>query len=245
MRQEWSPEELLASWTLVDGDWKLVANKTGATRLGFSLLLKFFELEGRFPDLLEEVPQVAVEYVAGLVKVPAADFAKYSLTGRTAEYHRAQVREALGFRSATLEDEEQLTVWLAKEVCPVELGGVQAALGRLLPHLLGGNAHRTRRPHAGVVGAKPLRPSGQQYIRVEPGRRLRGRSRGGEFAARCARRGDPHTRLQQPLADQVGVAAAARPEPRSSLRCGSCRQWDAGPSRGHALGPAGRSEAGE
>jgi hypothetical protein len=121
VRQEWSLEELLASWTLVDGDWELVANKTGATRLGFSLLLKFFELEGRFPDLLEEVPQVAVEYVAGLVKVPAADFAKYSLTGRTAEYHRAQVREALGFRPATLEDEEQLTAWLAKEVCPVEM----------------------------------------------------------------------------------------------------------------------------
>ncbi|MBT2546134.1 DUF4158 domain-containing protein [Streptomyces sp. ISL-44] len=56
MRQEWSPEELLASWTPVDSDWKLVANKTGATRLGFCLLLKFFELEGRFPDLLEEIP---------------------------------------------------------------------------------------------------------------------------------------------------------------------------------------------
>jgi uncharacterized membrane protein len=50
----------LASWTLVDGDWDLVANKSGATRLGFSLLLKFFELEGRFPDLLEEVPSAAV-----------------------------------------------------------------------------------------------------------------------------------------------------------------------------------------
>jgi len=35
VRQEWSPEELLASWTLVDDDWKLVGNKTGATRLGF------------------------------------------------------------------------------------------------------------------------------------------------------------------------------------------------------------------
>ncbi|MEV7436932.1 Tn3 family transposase [Streptomyces griseoviridis] len=113
MRQEWSPEELLASWTPVDGDWKLVANKTGPTRLGFCLLLKFFELEGRFPDLLE--------YVAGLVKVPAADFAKYSLSGRTAEYHRAQAREALGFRPATLEDEGELTAWLAVEVCPVEL----------------------------------------------------------------------------------------------------------------------------
>ncbi|WP_374121243.1 DUF4158 domain-containing protein [Streptomyces sp. WAC00276] len=59
MRQEWSPEELLANWTLVDGDWELVGNKSGATRLGFSLLLKFFELEGRFPDVLEEVPAAA------------------------------------------------------------------------------------------------------------------------------------------------------------------------------------------
>lgn len=81
MRQEWSPEELLANWTLVDGDWDLVANKSGATRLGFSLLLKFFELEGRFPDVLEEVPPVAVEYVADLVKVPATDFTEYTLVG--------------------------------------------------------------------------------------------------------------------------------------------------------------------
>ncbi|WP_242613926.1 DUF4158 domain-containing protein [Actinomadura roseirufa] len=121
MRQEWLPEDVVACWTLVDGDWDLVANKTGATRLGFSLLLKFFEMEGRFPDLLEEVPQAAVEYVAGLVKVPAEDFTKYALVGRTAEYHRKQIREALKFRPATLEDEEQLTAWLAAEVCPVEL----------------------------------------------------------------------------------------------------------------------------
>ncbi|MGW5927026.1 carboxylesterase family protein [Streptomyces anulatus] len=121
MRQEWSPEELLANWTLVDGDWDLVANKSGATRLGFSLLLKFFELEGRFPDVSEEVPPTAVEYVADLVKVPATDFAKYTLSGRTAEYHRKQIREALGFRPSTVADEKALAEWLAVEVCPVEL----------------------------------------------------------------------------------------------------------------------------
>ncbi|MFJ3250848.1 DUF4158 domain-containing protein [Streptomyces sp. NPDC086782] len=121
VRQEWSPEELLANWTLVDGDWDLVANKSGTTRLGFSLLLKFFELEGRFPDVLEEVPPAAVEYVADLVKVPATDFAKYTLVGRTAEYHRKQIREALGFRPSTVADEKALAEWLAVEVCPVEL----------------------------------------------------------------------------------------------------------------------------
>jgi hypothetical protein len=73
VRREWQPEELIASWTLVDRDWVLVANKTGATRLGFALLLKFFELEGRFPTHAAELPPAAVEYVAGLVKVAASE----------------------------------------------------------------------------------------------------------------------------------------------------------------------------
>ncbi|MGW1758352.1 Tn3 family transposase [Streptomyces mirabilis] len=119
MRQEWSPEDVVACWTLVDGDWDLVANKTGPTRLGFCLMLKFFEMEGRFPEFIEEFPQPAVEYVAGLVKVPATEFAKYDLAG--AKRHRKQIREALKFRPATLDDEERLTAWLAVEVCPVEL----------------------------------------------------------------------------------------------------------------------------
>ncbi|HEY8676883.1 MAG TPA: hypothetical protein VIO13_13100 [Candidatus Dormibacteraeota bacterium] len=50
MRREWEPEDLIACWTLVDVDWKLVANKRGATRLGFALLLKCFELEARLPQ---------------------------------------------------------------------------------------------------------------------------------------------------------------------------------------------------
>ena len=36
MPQEWLPEDLLGSWTLLEADWKLVAGKRGATRLGFS-----------------------------------------------------------------------------------------------------------------------------------------------------------------------------------------------------------------
>lgn len=33
---------------MLDHGWRLVGNKTGVTRLGFSLLLKFFEIEARF-----------------------------------------------------------------------------------------------------------------------------------------------------------------------------------------------------
>jgi hypothetical protein len=40
-------------------------------------MLKFFEIEGRFPEFIEEFPQPAVEYVAGLVKVPAGELANW------------------------------------------------------------------------------------------------------------------------------------------------------------------------
>jgi hypothetical protein len=56
-RAEWEIDELIGSWTLIGADWQLVGNKTGATRLGFALILKFYEIEGRFPACPEEVPQ--------------------------------------------------------------------------------------------------------------------------------------------------------------------------------------------
>ncbi len=36
-------------WTLHAADRALLGNKTGATRLGFAVLLKLFQAEGRFP----------------------------------------------------------------------------------------------------------------------------------------------------------------------------------------------------
>jgi hypothetical protein len=41
---------LVGWWALVEPDWEWVANKTGATRLGFSVLLKFFEIAGSLPE---------------------------------------------------------------------------------------------------------------------------------------------------------------------------------------------------
>ena len=63
MRGEWSPEELVESWTLLGDDWKRVGNKSGATRLGFAVLLKLFELEARFPRAASDVPPGVVAYV--------------------------------------------------------------------------------------------------------------------------------------------------------------------------------------
>lgn len=97
-----------------------MGNKAGPTRLGFALMLKFYGTEGRFPAYTEEVPPAAVEYMASLVKVSPAAFAKYSWTSRTIKYHRTQIRTAFGTRPASEADEERWAVWLTAEVCPVE-----------------------------------------------------------------------------------------------------------------------------
>jgi hypothetical protein len=142
VRREWEPEDLIACWTLVDGDAGLVGNKSGPTRLGFVLMLKFFELEGRFPRHAGELPEAAVKYMAQQVKVHAANLASYDWSGRTIKYHRAQIREAYGFREATRADEDHLVAWLSEEVCPVELSE-----DRLREALLArpGRAHRAAR----------------------------------------------------------------------------------------------------
>ncbi len=120
MRIEWEQDELISAWTLVEGDWDLVGEKVGAGRLGFALILQFYEIEGRFPAYPEEIPPAAVEYVASLVKVGAGLFSKYSWRGRTIERHRAQIRKRFGTHPATEDDEERLAQWLADKVCPIE-----------------------------------------------------------------------------------------------------------------------------
>lgn len=63
----------------------LLANKTGATRLGFAALLKFFEAVGRFPRKPEELPVEAVRFLAEQVHLRAEAWDQYRWTGRTFE----------------------------------------------------------------------------------------------------------------------------------------------------------------
>jgi len=121
VRREWELEDLIECWTLDEEDVRLLANKSGATRLGFALPLKYFEQEGRFPRRAADIPEAAVGYVAGQAGVAAGEFAAYDWSGRTVKNHRAQIRDALGFREPTVGDEDKLADWLAAEVCPAEL----------------------------------------------------------------------------------------------------------------------------
>jgi TnpA family transposase len=116
MKRNWTIEELVEHWTLLPPELDLVGNKTGPTRLGFALLLKFFQLEAHFPDAKNEIPRVVVAYVAKQVNVEADEYLRYDWRGRSITYHRAQIREFFGFQEATLADEEALAGCLVAEI---------------------------------------------------------------------------------------------------------------------------------
>ncbi len=113
-------DELVEHWTLLKDEQVLVSGKRGATRLGFAVLLKFYTQYGRFPRNRTELPGEAVEFVARQVQIPASELESYDWTGRTVEYHRAQIREHLGFRECSVADAEKLTAYLAEHVAHKE-----------------------------------------------------------------------------------------------------------------------------
>src|SRR5436309_7626931 len=116
MKRAWTSEELLEHFTLLPGELTAVGNKSGPTRLGFAVLLKCLQYEGRFPRSRQEVAPEVVRFLATQLGVDAALFAQYAWEGRTIETHRAQIRELAKIREFRRADEEALLDWLVTSI---------------------------------------------------------------------------------------------------------------------------------
>ena len=101
-------------------DLALLSNKTGPTRLGFAALLLYFQHEGRFPQHRHEVPRPVVAHIAAQVGVAYEEWLRYDWDSRSISYHRVQIREALGYREASIQDADDLAVWLSAHVVATE-----------------------------------------------------------------------------------------------------------------------------
>jgi len=76
MKRAWTAEELVEHFTLLPDELMAIGNKSGATRLGFAVLLKCFHYEGRFLRSRQEAAPEVVRFLATQVGVDAALFAK-------------------------------------------------------------------------------------------------------------------------------------------------------------------------
>jgi hypothetical protein len=120
MKRQWEQEELIEHWTLHVEERALLGNKTGATRLGFAVLLKYFQQTGRFPQQKNDLPGIVIAHLATQVGVNPAAYLQYDWQGRTIKEHRAQIRAAFHFREATVADGDGMSGWLAEHVLPHE-----------------------------------------------------------------------------------------------------------------------------
>jgi len=115
-------DDVVDHFTLVGDELDLLRNKAGATRLGFTVLLKFLLWRGRFPRGRHEIPDAALPE-AGV----AADLAAVAL-GRAArkivgaELARRHAHLAGEVRDPVVADAETLVAWLAEHVAEVERG---------------------------------------------------------------------------------------------------------------------------
>lgn len=116
MKRQWESEELIEHFTLLEGERTLLANKTGGSRLGFVVLLKCFCKDARFPVKKQEIPKSVISYIALQVEVSPSEWHEYKWSGRTIEYHRAQIRTFFGFREASVADFHSLSEWLSENV---------------------------------------------------------------------------------------------------------------------------------
>ena len=112
MRRYWSFKELLGNFTLNVDDFSVIGNKTGATRLGFSVLLKIFRYEAKFPNNRKDVSYDIVRYIAKQLNLNPRLIKNYSWKGRNIKYHKAQIRDLLGYAEPTAEDAGKIIKWL-------------------------------------------------------------------------------------------------------------------------------------
>jgi hypothetical protein len=120
MKRTWTSEELLEHFTLLPDEFNAISNKSGATRLGFAVLFKCFQYEGRFLRSRQEAAPEVVRFLATQIGVDPTLFAQYTWEGRTIEAHRAQIRAITKVREFRRADEEALLVWLCTDILPHE-----------------------------------------------------------------------------------------------------------------------------
>ena len=118
MKQHWNERELVEQWTLTEAEKELLNQRTDHGRIGFAVLLKYLQIEDRFPIYHREPPALAVDFLAQQLALPASAWLDFSMKGSSSERARAIIRAYSGYHPVTVADAEQLQSYLLQHVVP-------------------------------------------------------------------------------------------------------------------------------
>jgi TnpA family transposase len=138
MKRLWTPEDLIEHFTLVPTELELlVPLRAEHTRLGVAVLLKSYQLDGRFPTTPYEIPAAVVAFVAEQLAVDPGVWTSYQWQKRIIDEHRALIRTALGVRASTNADLKLLSDWLANELRQTHRRNQAYLRSRVIDHCRG------------------------------------------------------------------------------------------------------------
>lgn len=120
MKQRWTDEQLIDNFTLNSEELAHLKGMVSHNRLGFVVLLKFFQHEARFPEEPSEVPKEVIEHLAKQLALPPQMYQQYRWDGRVIKQHRMMIRDLLGFQPYAATDRETIIAWLCEDVLPYD-----------------------------------------------------------------------------------------------------------------------------
>ena len=80
MKHNWHPEELSEHWTVSVEEKRLARRKRLPLQLGYVVLLKFFQYQGRFPKSARKMPRLIIKHIADQLEIDPANWNIYDWT---------------------------------------------------------------------------------------------------------------------------------------------------------------------
>lgn len=94
------------------------AKNNDKNRLGFAVLLKYFQLENRYPRHIKFIDPLMLNTIANQLNIPSSMIDQFDWEGRSTKRFRQEIREFFRYRKATVDDVLALKAWLFKNIFP-------------------------------------------------------------------------------------------------------------------------------
>ena len=87
--------------------------------LAFAVMLKFFQLEGRYPTQADTISPAMISSLAAQLDGNSINFDHYNWKSRTAKRFRQEIRTLFDYKEASATDSEQFIQWMIEKILPM------------------------------------------------------------------------------------------------------------------------------
>ena len=119
-------------WSISDLEWNVIKKYRGVNRFKCAALLKYYQIEGRFPEKFSDIPEIGRKALSSHLNPAESIDPAYDYLDATGRRQRADIRAYVGFRLSVKADYNAITLFLVDRV--FHDFNAENSLSRLLKH---------------------------------------------------------------------------------------------------------------